>query len=159
MTVSAPLDLAATSHRLGRLRNLPYRAYLLHKMRRRVLDEEEGRLSAEVRSRVRWTTSVWQFDEGFTAPRNGFDSVEAYYAANSAVPSLSSIEVPTVLLYAFDDPFIPPDIYRGFDWQVNPHLCPLLVERGGHVGFVEQGRELSWHNRCLLHLARSLGSI
>ena len=42
MTVSAPLDLAATSQRLGRLRNLPYCAYLLFKMRRRILHEDEG---------------------------------------------------------------------------------------------------------------------
>lgn len=156
MTVSAPLDLAATSRRLGRLRNLPYRAYLLHKMRKRVLKEEEGRLSAETRSRVRWTTSIWEFDKGFTAPRNGFDSVEAYYAENSAVPSLPKINVPSVLLYAFDDPFIPSDVYRSFDWQVNPRLFPLLVQRGGHVGFVEHGRELAWHNRCILQLAQSL---
>ena len=156
MTVSAPLDLAATSQRLGRMRNLPYCAYLLYKMRRRILHEDEGQLSPEIESRVRWTTSIRAFDRDFTAPRNGYDSVDAYYADNSAVPSLPKINIPTVLLYALDDPFVPADAYEDFDWQQNPNLCPLLVERGGHVGFVEREQEMAWHNRCILHLANWL---
>ena len=105
---------------------------------------------------MRWTTSIRAFDRDFTAPRNGYDSVDDYYADNSAVPSLPKITIPTVLLYALDDPFIPADVYEEFDWQRNPKLFPLLVERGGHVGFVEREREMAWHNRCILHLANWL---
>jgi len=155
LTVSAPLDLAAMAKRLDRIRNPPYRASLLYKLRQRVLDED-GFLSAEERKRVRTTTSIWEFDKDFTAPRNGCESVEAYYADNLACDELRAIRVPTLLIYASDDPFVPGAKYDRRTWDDRRWLFPAVVGGGGHVGFVPAGGEGLWHNRCVLHTAENL---
>lgn len=154
MTVSAPLDLAATSRRLGRGSNLPYRAYLLGKLRYRMRTDPDG-LSKKDSRRLLWTTSIWNLDERFTAPRNGYSSAEDYYADNSCSQDLPNVHVSTYLMHADDDPFVPSTAYREHDWSRNPRLVPLLTETGGHVGFIERGGTL-WHNRCLTHLIKSL---
>ena len=154
VTVSAPLDLQATSRRLGRIWNLPYRAYLLAKLRYRLRTDPDG-LSEKASRRIRWTTSIWDFDRRFTAPRNGYDSVEAYYADNSCASDLPNVRVPTYLLHADDDPFVPADRYHDYEWGRNARLVPMLTRSGGHVGFVERDGGL-WHNRCIAHLMNTL---
>ncbi|WP_161604523.1 YheT family hydrolase [Roseiconus nitratireducens] len=158
VTVSAPMDLEETSRRLSRWKNLPYRLYLLHKLRNRVLDET-GFLSKKEKQRVRWTKSVWEFDKQFTAPRNGYESVEAYYADNSAIPSLPKIEVPTLLVYARDDPFVPSKTYEEFAWDDHPNLLPAISDAGGHVGFVGSDHDSLWHNRCILYAAENIDTL
>jgi hypothetical protein len=155
MTISAPLDLQATSRYLGRARNLPYRAYLLSKLRYRIRTDPDG-LSERDSRRIFWTSSIWEFDRRFTAPRNGYDSVRAYYADNSCADELPNVDVPTAMVYAMDDPFVPSNLYRRFDWDRHRALRPLLTDHGGHVGFNERDGAL-WHNRCLMRLLEEVG--
>ena len=49
-----------------------------------------------------------EFDDRFTAPMHGFASAEEYYAHASSGRYLSGIRVPTLLVNAQNDPFLPP---------------------------------------------------
>ncbi|QDT15618.1 YheT family hydrolase [Alienimonas californiensis] len=151
VTVSAPLDLASCSRRLGRGRNRVYEAYLLKRMRDQI-HLSPGGVNDEELAAVEAASTVWAFDETFTAPRRGFDDVEAYYHEDSAGHRLGKIAVPTLLLVADDDPFVPLETYDQFDWEAHPHLVKKRTPTGGHTGFLCESGPL-YHSRCVMTLA------
>ncbi|MBL8654484.1 MAG: hypothetical protein JNJ97_09795, partial [Alphaproteobacteria bacterium] len=71
-----------------------------------------------------------------------------YYARCSAAGFLDAIAVPTLIVHALDDPWIPPDAYMARDWTRNPRVTPMLASGGGHVGFHEAGHDLPLHDRA-----------
>jgi predicted alpha/beta-fold hydrolase len=144
-TVSAPIDLAAASHCLRLPRNGLYQSWLLTMMRVEAL---AGPLGEGERQAVAGARSVLEFDDRFVAPRNGFASAADYYARSSAEPFLADIRVPTLLVQAGNDPWIPFDAYRRVDWRANPALT-LLQGDGGHVGFHGIGARVPWHDRAI----------
>jgi predicted alpha/beta-fold hydrolase len=149
VAVSAPLDLAATSRRMMRRRNAVYQGYLLRDMRREsVLPGAE--LTAAEREAIRGARSIWEFDDRFTAPRNGFAGAEPYYVANAAKRFLDGVSVPTLVIHALDDPWIPSDPYLAYDWKRNSNLVPLLSPKGGHVGFQGADPRVPWHDHCAM---------
>jgi len=145
VSVSAPIDLAACARRMLRWRNFAYQAYLLRDMRIEALTSA-SELTAREKTALRETRSIWDFDHNFTAPRNGFAGAEDYYAKNGAQAFLDGIKVPTLVIHAQDDPWVPPGAYLGYDWKRNAAIVPLLPERGGHVGFHGSDRQASWHD-------------
>ena len=155
ISVSAPIDLAAASARFLDRRNRVYHAYLLRGMKREALGpgaavtEEERRLIPGLRS-------ILEFDEHIVAPRNGYRDAADYYAQNHARQFLPAIEVPTLVIHAQDDPWIPARAYTSFDWAGNAALLPLLPRRGGHVGFHGRGSAIPWHDRCLARFLAQL---
>jgi len=155
-SVSAPIDLAASARRFMAPRNRFYQWHMLRALRREA-EGDGGRLSDRERAAVRAARSLWEFDDRFVAPRNGWPSAEAYYAASMALPFLHAIRVPTLVVHALDDPWIPPDAYLDFPWRRHPRLRPLLPERGGHVGFHARGDRRPWHDRCLAAFLDELG--
>ena len=151
VTVSAPLDLASCSRRLGELKNHAYEAYLLKRMRDQI-HLSPGGVSDEELAAVDSASTVWEFDATFTAPRRGFDEVEAYYHEDSAGHRLDKIQVPTLLIVAEDDPFVPMETYEEFAWDAYPHLVKRHLPTGGHTGFLCESGPL-YHSRCLTTLA------
>jgi len=57
---------------------------------------------------------------------------------------MGGIGIPTLVLAAFDDPWIPGTLYRAYDWSTNPSLTPVLTDHGGHVGFHGIGNHQPW---------------
>lgn len=86
--------------------------------------------------------TLWDFDDVITAPVHGFDSAQDYYERSSSIRFLQGIRVPTLLLSAEDDPFLPREVLaevREIAREV-PALDLEFVKRGGHVGFVSGWR-------------------
>jgi hypothetical protein len=85
---------------------------------------------------TRWSMTLHDFDNAYTAPAGGFRDREDYYATCSAGPWLADIRKPTVILTSQDDPFVA--------WQdhaeapkspsVHLHLEPV----GGHMGYLSR---------------------
>jgi predicted alpha/beta-fold hydrolase len=151
-TVSAPIDLAATSKHFLRLRNYVYHRWLIGRMRTDALATPG--LEAHWAERVRSSQSVWDFDDRFIAPRHGYDDAAHYYRVNSAAQFVARIQVPTLAIHALDDPWIPSASYRSIDWAKVPAVKALLPRSGGHVGFHAIGGV--WHDRCLVRFFERL---
>jgi uncharacterized protein len=83
-----------------------------------------------------WT--VRQFDEAYTAPYYGFKDATDYYHRASAMRGIDRIAVPTLLLTAENDPFVPPAPFRDAAVTNNPHITAVVTREGGHCAFVEQ---------------------
>ncbi len=137
-SVSAPIDLKAAQVRMMEPRNALYHRYILGRMKAESLADPA--LLAEVRS-------VWEFDDCVVAPANGFAGAEDYYARCAAKRFWRAIAVPTLVLAALDDPWIPGECYLAEPWRENPALTVLTPRHGGHVGFHGRRSRVPWHDR------------
>lgn len=133
-SVSAPIDLAATCASMMRPRNRLYHGYLLAQMKREATGEGAW-LSPAERAAILGSRSILEYDDRFIAPRHGFAGADDYYRRCRPLAFMSDIRVPTLVLAALDDPWIPGTLYSSYDWASNKTLAPLLPPRGGHVGF------------------------
>ena len=85
-------------------------------------------------------TSIRAFDDAYTAPFHGFRGAADYYHRASAMRVVDRISVPTLIIAAADDPFVPPGPFRERAVTGNPHVTVRLTAHGGHCGFVEEAR-------------------
>ncbi|AMV37427.1 YheT family hydrolase [Planctomyces sp. SH-PL62] len=80
--------------------------------------------------------SLYDFDDRYTAPRNGFADAEDYYRRNSAGPLVPEIAVPGLVVHAADDPFIPASAFEAVAFP--PNVRFELLPHGGHLGYVSR---------------------
>lgn len=92
-------------------------------------------------SRIR---SLLDFDDAYTAPCFGFRNALDYYEQCSSKRFLPFIQVPTLILQAQDDPFIPFEMFDDPVFRKNASLCLSTPEHGGHVGFLSRKRPRFW---------------
>ena len=135
VAVSVPFDLGATVDCLNRGLARIYQRRLLRCLKwstRRKL----GRLPLPVDGRgLAGIRTLREFDERLTAPLNGFRDAEDYYRRSSSRHFLKAIVVPTLVLHAEDDPFMPPGIVPSAS-ALGPAVRLELSRHGGHAGFV-----------------------
>jgi predicted alpha/beta-fold hydrolase len=94
--------------------------------------------------------TIYDFDDRFTAPAFGFGTADNYYATQSSNQFLDRIRVPALLVQAKDDPLIPFEVYQHPSFAQNPYLRLLVVEHGGHLGFLSRTRPRFWLDQVLL---------
>ena len=149
--VSAPMDLAACGHHLGQGFNRVYSRHFLSTLKPRAAAKLKSFPGLFDERRLREASSVYQFDDAVTAPLHGFASADDYWARASSKPWLAAIALPTLLLNAQNDPFLPPSALPRPD-QVSRAVTIEFPQHGGHVGFVTgslPGR-IDWLPRRLL---------
>jgi predicted alpha/beta-fold hydrolase len=135
LAANPPIDLAACCRQLARPANRLYDLSFVSALRREVRRLHASYPELGPIDRVR-ASSVYEFDDVFTAPRNGFAGAEDYYARSSAGPLIPQIEVAGLVIHAADDPFIPASLFEGvrfprqLEWE--------LVSAGGHLGYVSR---------------------
>jgi predicted alpha/beta-fold hydrolase len=138
VVISVPYDLAAgcgllERTRMGRfytsyfLRSLQAKVRLKVGVLRQILDLDDAAAARTIR----------EFDDRVTAPLHGFASASDYYADSSSVRYLEGVAVPTLLLHAEDDPFLPPEFIPKKQADGSSSLHLVVHPRGGHVGFLE----------------------
>ena len=62
---------------------------------------------------------------------------------------MGAVRVPTLVLAALDDPWIPGRLYQEYDWLENRALTPVLSASGGHVGFHGRGSRQPWSDLAI----------
>ena len=143
--VSVPYDLAAGARHMetGVTRGYVWR--LLRSLQRKV------RAKAEVLSRridaprALAAKTFHEFDDAATAPLHGFRDADDYYARSSSARFLTHVAVPTRLIHALDDPFLPASALPLGEMRRNAALDAVVSTTGGHVGFVTG---TPWAPRC-----------
>ena len=137
--VSAPIDLAASAKRLGRIDNRIYERRFLRRMCDRLL--ATGRYKKDDFRGIR---SIFEIDDKITAPSFGFQGAEHYYATQSSNQFLDRIRIPTLIIQAQDDTFIPFESFRLPALDSHPHVTLLAPKRGGHLGFISRDKPRFW---------------
>jgi predicted alpha/beta-fold hydrolase len=146
--VSAPLDLTAAGPALDRgLNRLIYTRHFLHTLIPKSLAKLERHPGIFDGERVRAATSFLEFDDLVTASLHGYRDVQDYWRRASSAPLLENIRVPTLVLNARNDPFLPEAALVAATRRVSPSVTLEQPAAGGHVGFPGRG---DWLARRLL---------
>ncbi len=135
--VSPTMDLAICVQALERKANVAYQWNFVRRLKarmRRKVAVVPGVFTLEALPRI-WT--VRQFDEAYTAPHHGFRDAADYYHRASAMRVIERISVPTLILTAEDDPFVPIEPFQHPSVTSNPNVTAVVTRHGGHCAFVE----------------------
>jgi len=133
--VSAPVDLMAAGDALGRGFNLVYTQAFLATMKTRAeekLARFPGLFDGKAMRRAR---TLREFDDVVTAPLHGFRDTDDYWTRASSKPLLARIRVPTLLINARNDPFLPGAALPERS-GVSDAVQLEFPDEGGHVAFV-----------------------
>ena len=133
--VSAPQDLAAGAAALSRGFNRIYTENFLKTLKAKGLAKLEQHPGLFDRRRLLAARSFYDFDEVVTAPLHGFRSCHDYWKRASSKPVLGGIRVPTLLLNALNDPFLPAAALARRA-GVSRSVRIEYPREGGHVGFL-----------------------
>jgi len=137
VAISVPYDLSAGCRELDHgFMSRVYSEYFMRNLRRKAL--AKAHLLGEFcdLEAVRRARTLREFDDAVTSRLHGFRDAEDYYRQSSSGPFLERIRVPTLLLHAEDDPFLPPHAIPRDAIRANPWLVPGITAAGGHVGFI-----------------------
>lgn len=158
--VSPTIDLASCVEALERRSNFVYQWNFVHGLKARM--RRKARLFPGTYSlaALRGMRTVRQFDDAYTAPMSGFRDAADYYYRASALRVVSNVRVPTLILTAADDPFVPLEPFRRPEVAAHPHVTVVITRHGGHCGFIEASRNgddgywaertvIAWARRCV----------
>lgn len=137
--VSTPFDLAAGSRHLESGFSRSYVRFFVRSLRHKALAALARHPELPIdRIALARARTFWEFDDAVTAPIHGFRDAADYYARSSSLPYLGRVRIPTLLLSAEDDPFLPPVVLESVRRvaATNPALVLDFTPRGGHVGWV-----------------------
>ena len=135
VTVSVPLDLAAAGRTLASGFNLLYTRHFLDTLKRKALDKLDRYPGLFDSAALAACTTLYEFDNIVTAPLHGFRDTEDYWNLSSSKPWLRHIEVPTLVINALNDPFMPASALPRPE-DVSSAVILEFPEEGGHAGFL-----------------------
>ena len=133
--VSTPLDLVAAGAAIGQGANRLYTRYFLRTLKPKALAMARRHPGTIDIARLERARSMWDFDDVVTAPLHGFAGTRDYWTRASSKPWLARVALPTLVLNARNDPFIPAASLPGPD-EVSAEVVLEQPEAGGHAGFV-----------------------
>jgi predicted alpha/beta-fold hydrolase len=150
--ISAPLDLMAAGDALGRGFARVYAWHFLATLKSTSLAKLRRFPGLYDESAVRTARTLRQFDNVVTAPLHGFRDTDDYWTRASSKPYLAGIRVPTLLVNARDDPFLP-EAALPQPSEVSTSVRLEFTPRGGHVGFVTAPfpGHIEWLPQRILH--------
>ncbi|MBC3919852.1 alpha/beta fold hydrolase [Undibacterium sp. CY18W] len=148
--VSAPLDLAQGGASLSSGFNMVYTRMFLKTLKPKCLqklDQFPGLFNKDAMLNAR---DLYEFDNVVTAPLHGYLDTDDYWHRASAKHILNDITVPTLVLNARNDPFLPAQ-----HLPTRAAQCVTLEypAHGGHVGFAAGNvpGHLNWLPQKILH--------
>jgi hypothetical protein len=142
VAISPPLDLAECAAALERPGNGLYQHYFMRMLGEAYRRRHAARPDLFAAGRELGLRTVREFDERITAPFGGYASAAQYYERSSAGPWLASIDRPSLVLAAQDDPMIPATSVSR--WPLSPSVTREMPKTGGHVGFVARSQAPGW---------------
>jgi predicted alpha/beta-fold hydrolase len=130
--ISAPLDLARGGEALSSGFNMLYTRMFLQTLKPKCLAKLEQFPGLFDREALLAARDLYAFDNVVTAPLHGYRDTDDYWHRASARHVLMDITVPTLVLNARNDPFLPGEHLPGSAARAVTLEYP---EEGGHVGF------------------------
>jgi predicted alpha/beta-fold hydrolase len=136
--ISVPFDLERGSRHIERGFSRLYTRHFLRSLRVKALAKLERFPELFDRAALNRARTLFDFDEAVTAPVHGFAGAHEYYTRSSSIHFLSDIRIPTLVLNARDDPFLPRSVLDDVRKvsEDTAFITAEFPEKGGHVGFV-----------------------
>lgn len=151
---SVPLDLSAGCRQISEPSNWLYANRFLKNLKAKIRLKHKqfpDKISLNGLENVR---DLRTFDNLYTGPLHGFADANEYYSKCSSIKFLDTINIPTLIVNAKNDPFLPDECYP---YDIIAHIENITFEtpeHGGHVGFMEfNSRGYYWSEQRALTFA------
>lgn len=134
--VSVPLDLLSSGEHLSNsfVGERIYCRHFLKSMKTKIFEKSRrfpGMVDTLLLEQAR---TLRDFDDLYTAPMHGYKDAIDYWTKASSKPLLNKIAVPTLVLNAKNDPFVPVASLPQ-PQSASEHVLLHQPSQGGHVGF------------------------
>jgi uncharacterized protein len=135
--VSPTMELAICVQALERASNVAYQWNFMRNLRGRMRRKAAAFPDVYDLAPLPNLWTVRQFDEAYTAPHHGFQGASDYYHRASAMRVIHGVRVPTLVMTAEDDPFVPVQPFTERAVTDNTAITVTMTSHGGHCAFVE----------------------
>ncbi len=158
--VGPALKLALCVDAVDRPSNFVYQRHFVSGLKDRMRRKAKlfpGMFDLARMARVR---TLREFDDVITATYCGFRDASDYYARSSALRVVSEIRVPTLVVTAQDDPFVPFASFSDPSLAKNPQIRLIAPSHGGHCAFISRhgGEDRFWAEARLVEFFRGLST-
>ncbi len=156
--VCPALDLAACADALERLDNYPYQRRFVKGLMSRYRRKHKLFPERYPLSGLGPVRTVRQFDDVITAPQFGYRDAQDYYENVGAKRVAAQIRVPTLMITAQNDPFVPYASFVAAKISENPVIQFVAPQHGGHCGFISRhsGTERFWAEQRIVEFCAAL---
>ena len=153
---SVPFHVKSAAHNLNAPKNFIYQKrflmYLSEKVAKKALQYPQILSMGNMSS----ITSMYQFDECFTAPLHGFKNAYDYYDQAGSIHYLSSITCDTTIINAKNDTLLTPECLDTKTVNQYPSLHLYTAPYGGHCGFASfEPDGLYWSEKLAAYICKN----
>jgi predicted alpha/beta-fold hydrolase len=134
--VSPIIEIGECVRALEKGSNLLYQWNFVKDLKRRMRRKERVRPGHFDLRRLASIRTVREFDEVYTAPYFGFRNADDYYYRASSLRIVDRVAIPTLIITAEDDPFVPSQPFHDPKITGNRQIDLRICRHGGHCGFV-----------------------
>ena len=153
VAVCPNIDPAKCVEALQKPENWIYYKYFLFSLKDRLQRKAQIFPDKWDLSQLKSVRTLREFDDAFTSKDDGYHDAMDYYERTGSRHVLENICLPTFVMTAQDDPFIPYHIFQESTIRTNPAIHFIAPRYGGHCGFLQRpqpGEDLFWaENRIL----------
>jgi predicted alpha/beta-fold hydrolase len=159
--VGPSLELALCVDAVDRPSNFVYQRHFVVGLKDRMRRKAKlfpGKFDLGRMARVR---TLRDFDDVITATYCGFRGASDYYERSSALRVAGEICVPTLVVTAQDDPFVPFASFSDPAIGNNAHIRLIAPMHGGHCAFISRhgGDDRFWAEARVMEFCRELSTI
>ena len=151
VAISVPCDLHSSSEALDEFRNILYTQRFRQELKLKMKLKEEQYPTVVDTSRWKEVKNWKDFDNIFTCSIYPFRDALEYYEQGSANQYLESVNLPCLIINAYNDPFLREPSYPTSIAEKKPNIFLELPKFGGHVGFLEHQKRYSYVEERALH--------
>ncbi len=145
---SVPIDLSSGSDEIEKLKNKMYSLRFLKRLRKKLRSKHKNMGDKFPINELNDIKSLRAFDDIYTGPLHGFKDANDYYLQSSSLFYLPKIKIPTLIVNALNDPFLPKECYPYEQLIDHKHIWFETPKHGGHVGFMPAAKDGSyWSER------------
>lgn len=134
--VSPSVDLRTSADLIMKRSNWIYHQDFVRRLKRRIRRNHKLYPKIYDISRLREARTIKEFDDLYTSRAHGFAGADDYYSRSSSLRVIDRIRLPTLILHAEDDPFIPFSPLTDPAVTNNPYILLVGSKEGGHVAFL-----------------------
>jgi len=155
VTLSVPLDLHQGCLQLSKPSNFFYEQRFLRTLKQKIRDKAVKFPEIQTKP-LESIKDLKMFDDYYTAPLHGFRDAMDYYQSCSSLHVVEDINVPTLIINALNDPFLPEACYPFRILENHKNVFLETPRRGGHVGFASFNQQgLYWSEKRTFNFIES----
>lgn len=155
---SVPCDLAAGAQALSQIQCKLYMNNFLASLHQKIRAKMEMMPDCIDDHDFHRIKNFKDYDDRYTAPLHGFKDAQDYWQRCSSLTYIPKVQIPTLIVNAWDDPFLAGDCYPVKAASDSRYVFLETPSFGGHVGFIQFNADKSYwsENRAVEFIRQRL---